>query len=355
MENGGSMTNPTLWYEGLKLLGPMASMCRDSLIENPKLVKMLDDKIKVDAVVLLSPCGMLLAHIFDSPVIMFSPAGPLSFQLKYGLGNPINPMVQPHLMSGFLEPMTFSQRLTNIFLEKMLDAWISYSDGLQIAHVRDHFGKDIPDFCDIGRERSALSLINSHFVTHGVSLSYPNMVEIGGLHCKPGKELPKDLKMYMDAHTEGVVYVSFGSALKPSQMTTEQKNVFIDAFIELKDIPIIWKWDDVPDGIPENVLLQKWLPQNDLLAHPNLKVFVTHGGLLSTQEALFHKVPLVGVPISNDQFPNMMRAEANGFAKMLNLQTMTKDDLIVAIRKALNDEFIHQSIEKMHDLFTDHS
>ena len=35
-------------------------------------------------------------------------------------------------------------------------------------------------------------------------------------------------------------------------------------------------------------------------------------------------VPLIGVPLSNDQKPNMMRAEANGFAKMLDLQTMTK-------------------------------
>ena len=103
------------------------------------------------------------------------------------------------------------------------------------------------------------------------------------------------------------------------------------------------------------MLIRKWLPQNDLLAHPNLKVFVTHGGLLSTQEALFHKVPLVGVPISNDQKPNMLRAEANGYAKMLDLQTMTKHELISAIQKALNNESIHNSIEKMHDLFTNHS
>ena len=102
-------------------------------------------------------------------------------------------------------------------------------------------------------------------------------------------------------YEEGVVYVSFGSALKPSQMTAEQKNVFIDAFKELKNTPIIWKWDDITDGLPENVLIKTSLPQNDMLAHPNLKVFVTHGGLLSTQEALFHKVPLVGVPILNDQ------------------------------------------------------
>ena len=159
----------------------------------------------------------------------------------------------------------------------------------------------------------------------------------------------------MDSHPEGVVYVSFGSALKPSQMTNQQKNVFIDSFKELKNTPIIWKWDDTPDGIPENVLLQKWLPQNDLLAHPNLKLFVTHGGLLSTQEALYHEVPLVGVPISNDQKPNLMRAQANGYAKMLNLQTMTKDDLLHAIKSALNNQEMIDSMKRMHELFTDHS
>ena len=118
-------------------------------------------------------------------------------------------------------------------------------------------------------------------------LPIPIMHLFAGIHVKPGKELPEDLKKYMDSHPEGVVYVSFGSALKPSQMTAEQKNVFIDTFKELKNVPIIWKWDDVPDGIPENVRLEKWLPQNDLLAHPNLKVFVTHGGMVQTLERSF--------------------------------------------------------------------
>merc|ERR1712165_339388 len=142
----------------------------------------------------------------------------------------------------------------------------------------------------------------------------------------------------MDAHPEGVVYVSFGSALKPSQMTNGQKNVFRQGFRELKNIPIIWKWDDEDSTeIPENVLVKKWLPQNDLLAHPNLKVFVTHGGLLSTQEALTHAVPLVGVPINGDQMANMMRAERHGYA----------------IHKARTDKSIQDSIQKMHELFTE--
>merc|ERR1711863_225414 len=137
-------------------------------------------------------------------------------------------------------------------------------------------------------------------------------------------------------------------------MEDSRKAVFRESFKELKEMPIIWKWDeDDLSGIPDNVMVQKWLPQNDLLAHPNLKVFVTHGGLLSTQESLFHSVPLVGVPIANDQKPNLLRAQRHGYAIMLSLQTMTKEDLKSAIQKAMTDEAMRESINKMHELFTD--
>ena len=46
-------------------------------------------------------------------------------------------------------------------------------------------------------------------------------------------------------------------------------------------MPILWKWDeDNIADLPKNVMIKKWVPQQDILAHPNLKLFVTHGGLL---------------------------------------------------------------------------
>ena len=96
METGGSMTNLKLWYKGITFWQSLASYCKDSLLENPKLVKMIEDKVKIDAVIGLSSCGYFLSHAFETQLIPFCPAGPLSFQLKPGLGNPINPMV--HLM-----------------------------------------------------------------------------------------------------------------------------------------------------------------------------------------------------------------------------------------------------------------
>ena len=72
------------------------------------------------------------------------------------------------------------ERLINLFIEKLIDVWAIYVDGLQIGGVRKHFGEDVPDFYDISKERSAMSLINSHFITHGIWPTYPNFVDIGG-------------------------------------------------------------------------------------------------------------------------------------------------------------------------------
>ena len=44
-----------------------------------------------------------------------------------------------------------------------------------------------------------------------------------------------------------------------------------------------------------------WLPQNDLLGHPATRVFLTHGGIHSLYEAVYHAVPMVVVPIGADQ------------------------------------------------------
>ena len=65
-------------------------------------------------------------------------------------------------------------------MENFFDVWMVFIDGSQMAPVRKHFGQDIPDFYEISKERSALSLVNSHFITHGIWPTYPNSVDIGG-------------------------------------------------------------------------------------------------------------------------------------------------------------------------------
>merc|ERR1719347_187801 len=136
-------------------------------------------------------------------------------------------------------------------------------------------------------------------------------------------------------------------------MGEAKRKIFVEAFSQLKQ-KINWKWDgEITDDIPKNVKLSKWLPQQDLLAHPNLKVFVTHGGLLSLQEALYHQTPLVGIPLGNDQKPNLLRANKKGYAIMLDWVSISSDQFLAAINKAMYDEEIKLNMKKMHDLFVD--
>ena len=53
-----------------------------------------------------------------------------------------------------------------------------------------------------------------------------------------------------------------------------------------------------------NLLLLPWLPQNDLLGHPAVTAFLSHAGIHSMYEAIYHGVPLVVVPLTADQFDN---------------------------------------------------
>ena len=227
METGVAAANPRFWHFIYKTAtGDLQNICAESLSETIEQLKTIKDSVKVDVVVInnwaFGYCGAVLAHLFDSSIIIFNVAGPFSTSML-GLGNSINPITQPNLIAPFIEPMTFSQRVINVILENLVSLFMSWTDSLSLDVVRKKIGKDIPNFSSIVEKRVAFSLSNSHVVTHGSWPQYKNFAEVGGIHCAPGKELPLDLKQYMDSHPKGVIYVSFGSGFTPSQMTELQK------------------------------------------------------------------------------------------------------------------------------------
>lgn len=53
---------------------------------------------------------------------------------------------------------------------------------------------------------------------------------------------------------------------------------------------VIWKHDDdepIAKLVPTNVMVRKWLPQSDILAHQNVVLFISHGGMFGTFEVSF--------------------------------------------------------------------
>lgn len=64
---------------------------------------------------------------------------------------------------------------------------------------------------------------------------------------------------------DGVIFMSMGSTLKGTTFPEEQRKMFLKEFSKLKQT-VIWKWEnETMEGLPENVVIQRWVPQLDLL------------------------------------------------------------------------------------------
>lgn len=74
-----------------------------------------------------------------------------------------------------------------------------------------------------------------------------------------------------------------------------------------------------------------------VLAHPNVKLFITHGGLLSTIETTYFGKPIVGIPIFGDQEMNMLEAVRNGYGKSVSYRFLDKDKFATAIKEVLSN------------------
>lgn len=72
--------------------------------------------------------------------------------------------------------------------------------------------------------------------------------------------------------------------------------------------------------------------------HPNIKVFITQGGLQSTDEAIDAGVPLVGIPMLGDQFWNVNKYVELGIGVKVDSMTITAKELIAAVNTVAKDD-----------------
>lgn len=71
--------------------------------------------------------------------------------------------------------------------------------------------------------------------------------------------------------------------------------------------------------------------------HPNVRVFMAHGGLLGTIEAVHVGVPMIGIPMYGDQGTNMKMVESAGMAVILQYNDITKENVLKALRTVLGN------------------
>ena len=70
-------------------------------------------------------------------------------------------------------------------------------------------------------------------------------------------------------------------------------------------------------------------------AHPNVKLFITQGGLQSLQETVHFGVPIIGIPLIADQFPNVRKLVYAEAGISLDFDSLNTDTVYTALKEVL--------------------
>ncbi|XP_065075736.1 UDP-glycosyltransferase UGT5-like [Ochlerotatus camptorhynchus] len=271
-------------------------------------------------------CMLGVSHVMRVPFVGLSSCALMPWHYDR-VGQPDSPSYIPSEFSTFSEQMSFWERFENWFVTrsvKLLYRIVEWNDNRLLAAK---FGDGIPDVRDIARNTS-LVLVNQHYTLSGARPLVPAVVEVGGVHIRNLKPLPMDLQQWLDDSPEGVIVISWGSVLRASTLPKEKRDAILSA---LRRIPmkVLWKWeDDNPSDLPKNVVVRKWLPQRDVLCHPNVRLFLSHGGLLGVSEAVYCSVPVVTTPIYGDQFLNAAALMNRGIGVTMHYESINQPEYV---------------------------
>ncbi|XP_046661359.1 UDP-glucosyltransferase 2-like isoform X2 [Homalodisca vitripennis] len=293
-----------------------------------------------------------LVHLFGNPPLILATTFSSPQWMTFRAGNIFNPAYIPSMITCSGQYMTFYERFFNTFNYVFLEWYQRFvSEPFQDRLMKEVLGPDLPHVRDIAKQANII-IVNHHFALNGPRPMLPGVIELAGLHITEPKPLPKDIKDFMDGAEHGVIMLSFGSNVDSTWLPRGFENVVLAALRQLRQ-RVLWKWDkDLPD-IPPNVKLSKWLPQGDIFVHPKLRLFVTHCGLLSVQEAIYRKVPMLALPLYIDQIDNAALLVRHNLSIQLNVYNLNADQLRDGIMEILSNPVYKRNTERMGNLMTD--
>lgn len=342
---------------------PICSMFLEPVFKMPKFQEFLKERnskfdlLIIEAFFCQQPL-LAFAHKYGASVVAI-----VTTYISPGIaavsGNPYPMAYTPNMKLMLTDHMNFWERVENTFfsfiellVDEILGTWLMNN------YMKEHF-KNYPGFENLPsltemQNNISLFLVDNHF-----SLSYPrpylpNAVDFGGLSVKTeGKLLPADLQKFMDESKDGVILFTWGSHYKMINMDPKLLSSFISVFGKLKQ-RVLMKWEnDTMPGKPKNVKIAKWLPQASILSHPNMHIFITHGGIHGTTEAVFNAVPVLGTPLFADQYYHLRMIETSGMGINIDVDTVTEEELSTAMNKLIHDPKYKENALKKSKIFRD--
>ncbi|XP_051548857.1 UDP-glucuronosyltransferase 2C1-like [Myxocyprinus asiaticus] len=308
----------------------------NGILTSPGLVdKLRHEKFDVILTDPIYPCSEIVAEKLNIPLV---------YTLRFSIANsvermcgqiPAPPSFVPGTMSKLTDKMSFTERIFNMLFYISQDALASFVWRKFDNYYTEYLGRPT-SFCEM-MGKADIWLIRTYWDFEFPRPFLPNFKYVGGLHCTPAQLLPKDMEEFVQSSgDDGIVVFTLGSMVK--NMTKERSNTIASALAQIPQ-KVFWRYSgEKPDTLGANTKLFNWVPQNDLLGHPKTRAFITHGGSNGIFEAIYHGVPMVGIPLFGDQPDNLAHMKAKGAAVVMDgIKNMQTQDLVDGLNAVIND------------------
>lgn len=293
------------------------------------------------------PTGSLIAWKLGIPTINLLRGMPCSLDAK-SAGCPSPPSYVPRFFTGYTDKMNFKERVINTLVASLepLFCRLLYWRFDQIAY--QFLGEEV-GVAEV-LSHSDIWLLRTDFALEFPRPLMPNVVLVGGINCKVRNPLPDDLGSWVSGE-HGFVVFTLGTMV--SDMPEEMTSVFLKAFAQIPQ-KVIWRFvGQVPENIPENVKMMEWVPQNDLLAHPGARAFITHAGSHGVYEGICHAVPMLMLPFNAEQPDNAQRMVSKGVGVVLDIFSVTTESLLQGLNEVINNTRYKENMQKMSAIHKD--
>ncbi|CAK1547661.1 unnamed protein product [Leptosia nina] len=266
-------------------------------IKHPKIQRIIKDREKYDLLLLeaWSRQTLVYSHLFQAPVIQISSLGSMFGRDEGNVGAPKHPFLFPMTISQKLYNHTFWDKIEELRFRLWFDRFFYAEESNELEILREKISNDLPNY-DILSDNIDMLFINSHPMWINNQPLPPNVKTIWGIYKNPERVLPK---------------------------------------LHLIQLP--------------NVTIE----EGDKREHPKIKLFITQGGLQSTDEAISAGVPMIGIPMLGDQWFNVEKYVLYKIGIKIEMETITEEELEEAIQTIINDTSYRDNIVRLRKLMND--
>lgn len=101
--------------------------------------------------------------------------------------------------------------------------------------------------------------------------------------------------------------------------------------------------------IPDNFIVRNTVPQLEILKRTS--IFISHGGMNSVMESLFYGVPVIAIPMVNDQHLVARQLTASGAGFALRMEDINPVLILESIQRVLNDPTYREACKRISESF----